>query len=92
LVLEPQEVLYAVKACAHIITQGLDKEIYCRLDEWRKLMDAWKTRGSAMTVREFEEEGDDADCVCFRVAAIREAWKTEKDAVEEREHPTVFLA
>jgi hypothetical protein len=31
---------------------------------------------------------DDADCICFRAAAIREAWQAEKDAVEEREHPT----
>jgi hypothetical protein len=46
-----------------------------------------------MTVREFEDGGDDADSACFRAAVIHEAWQVEKDAVEEQEHPTqVFLA
>jgi hypothetical protein len=58
LVLETPEVLYAVKACADIFTQELDKEVYCRLDVWRQLMNTWKTRGSAMTVREFEQDGE----------------------------------
>jgi hypothetical protein len=91
LVLETPELLYAARTCADIITQRLDKTIYCQLDEWRHLMDTWKIRGSAMIVREFEEEGDDTDSVGFRAAAIREAWQAEKDAVEEREHPMVFL-
>jgi hypothetical protein len=51
-------------------------------------MNTWKLRRQAMVVREFEVDGDDTDCACFRAAAIREAWQAEKDAVEEREHPT----
>jgi hypothetical protein len=46
----------------------------------------------AMAVREFEADGDDSDCACFRAAAIRKAWQAENHAVEERERPTVFLA
>jgi hypothetical protein len=41
-----------------------------------------------MRVREFDEGGDDADCIKYRMAAIRQDWQAEKDAVEEREHPT----
>jgi hypothetical protein len=52
------------------------------------MMNTWKDRGVQMTVREFEEEGDDADCLGYREAAIREACQAEKDAVEEWEHPT----
>jgi hypothetical protein len=65
---------------------------YCKLDGWRRLMDMWKLRRSAMVVREFEADGDDTDCACFRGAAIREAWQAEKDAAEERECPTTFPA
>jgi hypothetical protein len=43
-----------------------------------------------MTVREFEDDGDDADWACFRLAASQEAWQAEKDAVEEWVHPTEF--
>jgi hypothetical protein len=41
-----------------------------------------------MRVREFDEEGEDADCIAYRAAAIRQAWQAERYAVEEREHPT----
>jgi hypothetical protein len=41
-----------------------------------------------MRVREFDDEGEDADCRAYRAAAIRQAWQAERDAVEEREHPT----
>jgi hypothetical protein len=88
LVLETPEVMFAVKACADIITIGLDWQVYCQLDGWRCLMNTWKDRRAQMTSREFEEDGDDADCLGYRAAAVLEAWKVEKDAVEEWEHPT----
>jgi hypothetical protein len=91
LVLETAEVREAVKACADIIVQGWDKDIYCQLESWRRLMSTWKTRGSAMTVREFDDGGDDCDCARFRYAASQEAWQAEKEAVEEWSTPTVFL-
>jgi hypothetical protein len=90
LVLETYEVREAVKACADLITKGLDKDIYCKVESWRRLTDTWKTRGSAMVVREFEEDGDDSDCAGFRAAAIREAWQAEIDAVNEWTNPTTF--
>jgi hypothetical protein len=90
LVLETKEVYDAMRACADLIARGPDKEVYCSLDSWWKLMDTWKLRRSSMTVRAFEEDGDDSDCACFRAATIKEAWKAEKDAVVER--PVVFLA
>jgi hypothetical protein len=34
-----------MKACAGIITTGMDKEVFCKLDSWRRLMDACKMRG-----------------------------------------------
>jgi hypothetical protein len=72
---------------------NLDNTIYCQLESWRRLMGTWKTRGSAMTIREFDGDRDDADCACFRLAAGQEARQAENDAVEEQEHPTkVFLA
>jgi hypothetical protein len=43
-----------------------------------------------MTVREFEEDGEDTDCAGFRAAAIREAWQAEQDAVNEWANPTEF--
>jgi hypothetical protein len=85
LVLETPEVRNAVKTCADIIVRGLGQMVFCQLGEGRRLMDTWKIRGQAMVIREFEEEGDDADGVCFRAAAIREAWQAEKGAVERRE-------
>jgi hypothetical protein len=91
LTVETPEVLYAAKACADIITMGLDGQIHCQVEEWRQLMDTWKDRRCRMRVREFEEGGDDADHIAFREAAIREAWKVENDAVEELENPTGSL-
>jgi hypothetical protein len=66
LIVETLEVRQAVIACAAIITGGLDMEVFCQLEEWRHLMDTWKERGSQMRVREFEEHGEDEDCVGFR--------------------------
>jgi hypothetical protein len=80
LVMDTAEVREVVKACADIIAQGWDSQIYCQLETWRRLMDTRKSCGSAMTVREFEEDGDDCDCAYFRYAAEREAWQAEKDA------------
>jgi hypothetical protein len=79
LVIESADVREGVKMCGDIIVQGWDKTVYCQLDSWRRLMDTWKTRGSAMTIREFDDEGDDADCAFLRHAANREAWQAEKD-------------
>jgi hypothetical protein len=92
LVIETNEVREAVKMCVDIIVQGWDKTICCQLESWQRLMDTWKMCGSAMVIREFEDDGDDADCACSRLAASQEAWQAEKDAVEEQEHPTLFLA
>jgi hypothetical protein len=55
-------------------------------------MDTWKRCGSSMTVGEFGDGGDDSDCAGFRMAASREAWQAEKDAVEGPEHVVVFCA
>jgi hypothetical protein len=44
-----------------------------------------------MTVLEFDEEGEDADCIAYRAGAIRQTWQAERDAVEEREHSTPEL-
>jgi hypothetical protein len=52
LILETLEVMFAVKACADIITMGLDGQIYCQLEEWRRLMNIWKDHRVQMTVRE----------------------------------------
>jgi hypothetical protein len=92
LVLETPDVRESVKACADSIVKGLYNTVYCQLESWRRLMDTWKLKGSAMTVHGFEEDGDDTDCAGFRAAAIREAWKAEQDAVNEWEHATVFYA
>jgi hypothetical protein len=46
LIIEAKEVHEAVKMCA-------DNTIYCQLESWRRLMDMWKTRGSAKTIGEF---------------------------------------
>jgi hypothetical protein len=45
-----------------------------------------------MVIREFDDDGDDVNCACFRLAGSQEAWQAEKGALEEQEHPTVFLA
>jgi hypothetical protein len=90
LVLETPEVREAVKMCADMIVQGWNQTVYCQLEGWRRLMDTWKTRESAMTVHEFEEDGDDIDCSGFRAAAIREAWQTEQDEVNEWTNTTSF--
>jgi hypothetical protein len=82
LVFETKEVQKAVKACADIIVQRWDSKVYCQLESWRQLMYTCKQRGSSMTLGEFEDGGDDSDCACFRLAASREAWRAEKDAVE----------
>jgi hypothetical protein len=82
LVIDTTEAREAVKMCADIIVQGWDNTYYCQLESWRRLMGTWKRQGSSMSVREFEEEGDDSDCAGLGLAASREAWQTEKDAVE----------
>jgi hypothetical protein len=53
-------------------------------------MATWKQQGSSMTVAEFGDGGDKSDCACFRLAASREAWQADKDAVEEWTNPTSF--
>jgi hypothetical protein len=65
-IIETRDVPEAVKVCADIIVQGWDKQVYCQLETSRRLMDTWKTRGSSMVVREFEDDGEDIDCDCFR--------------------------
>jgi hypothetical protein len=90
LVIETNEIREAVKMCAGIIVQGWDKTGYCQLETWQQLMETWKRRGSTMIIREFNDDGDDADCACCRLAASPEAWQADKDALEEQEHPTVF--
>jgi hypothetical protein len=92
LIFETVEVREAVKACADIIVQGWDSQIYCQLESWRQLMGTWKRQGSSLTVGEFGDGGDDSDCACCRLAASRKAWQAQKEAAEEWEHPTVFLA
>jgi hypothetical protein len=53
-------------------------------------MGTWKQQRSSMTVGEFEDGGDDSDCAWFGLAASREAWQAERDAVEEWTNPTPF--
>jgi hypothetical protein len=65
LILGTPEAMFGAKACADIITMGLDREIFCQLEGWQRLMNTWKDRCVQMTVREFEEDGDEADCFCF---------------------------
>jgi hypothetical protein len=77
LVLETPEVMFAVKACVDIITIGLGREVFCQLEGWLRLMNTWQDLYVHMTVDEFEENGDETYCICFRAAAIREAWQAE---------------
>jgi hypothetical protein len=44
-----------------------------------------------MTGREFEEGGQDWDCIRLRMAAICEGNPAMADAIEARENPTGFL-
>jgi hypothetical protein len=92
LILETSEVCHAVMACADIISMKLDQQVFCQLEDWRKLMNTWRIQGTEMRVGRFEEEGLDVDCLRYRMPAIHQARQAEQDDNEEREHPTACLA
>jgi hypothetical protein len=92
LIFETKEVRDAVKACADIIVQGWDSKVDFQLEIWLRLLGTWKRQGSSMTVGEFEDGGGDSDCACFGMAASREVWQADKDAVNEWVHPREFYA
>jgi hypothetical protein len=83
-VVETREVLAGVKACADIITMHLGTQAYCQLKSWGDLIDTWMNKGQQMRIREFQEHGEDGDCVAFRSAAIRQARKAEQYGVVEQ--------
>jgi hypothetical protein len=44
-----------------------------QLDPWRSFMETWQRQGISGTVREFDKEGLDQECINMRMLALREA-------------------
>jgi hypothetical protein len=65
---------------------------YCMISEWRNLVNEWQRNGIQAQIREFDEEGQDGDCLKMRALAILEADQAFRDGIDQREHPTRFLA
>jgi hypothetical protein len=59
--------------------------------EWSHFMDTWKCQGTTGQIREFDEEGLDADCIQIRVLTLREAEESMERGVSERDNPSTFL-
>jgi hypothetical protein len=92
LIIETLDVHHALKAYADLIGHGWDQKYYCTVEEWRSLMGAWQRQCIQAQIREFEEEGQDSDCIKMRMLAIWEADQAMRDGVADRDHPTGFLA
>jgi hypothetical protein len=55
-------------------------------------MNTWLSQGTIGTVRKFEEDGQDSDCIKMRMLAIWEAQEDMTSGISERDHPSTFLA
>jgi hypothetical protein len=94
LMIYTEEVHRKLAASAHIMAmRGQDMTtMYCSIPEWCRFMNTWLSQGTMGTVREFEEEGQDSDCIKMRMLAIWEAQEAVTIGVGERDFPSTFLA
>jgi hypothetical protein len=72
LIVETPEVHDAIKGCADLLLHGWGQKVYCTVSEWINLMEVWKQKCTQTTVREFEEHGQDSDCIKMRSLAVFE--------------------
>jgi hypothetical protein len=56
------------------------------------MMGTSKRKGTQMTVREFDEDRSDGDCIRFHIAVIWEANQAMADAIEARDNHIDCLA
>jgi hypothetical protein len=92
LVVETPDVYHSIRGRVDLMTRKLDQKFHCTVPEFVSLMRTWENQGTQTSVREFDEEGLDADCIKMHMFAIREADQAMRDAVNHRDHPTGFLA
>jgi hypothetical protein len=92
LIVETLGVYDAIKGCVDLLEHGWDQQYYCTVPDWRNLMGVWKRQCTQTTIREFEEHGQDRDCIKMRMLAIWEADQAMRDGISQREHPTGFFA
>jgi hypothetical protein len=89
---EIPEVHEAIKGCVDLLNHKWDPKIYCSVSEWRNLMGICEWQYVGSRVREFDEQGQDSDCIKYGMAALWDADQAMRDSISERENPTGFLA
>jgi aspartate/tyrosine/aromatic aminotransferase len=88
---ETEETHHALKGCADILDHRWKKEVYITLPTWRNFMATWVRKGTQGTVRQFDEEGLDRDCIKMRMLAIWEAEEATRSGEESWNNPEVLL-
>jgi hypothetical protein len=91
-IVETEEVHYALKGCGDIIRYRQQANVMISTPAWQRFMGTWKSQGTAGQIREFDEEGLDADCIKMRMLGLWEADEAMNSGVSERDQPTTFLA
>jgi hypothetical protein len=92
LVIETEEVHHALHGCADIARRMQQANVMISVPACQRFMETWQNQGTTGQIREFDEEGLDADCIKIRRLALWEADEAMNCLVSERDHPSSFLA
>jgi hypothetical protein len=87
LIVGTKAMLQSLGSCADIIMQTWDVDQYCQHQGWKEVVTVWKNQMINTTVREFDEEGADAENAPFQELAMKEAIQAVKDGMTNRAIP-----
>jgi hypothetical protein len=91
MIIESEDVHEAWGECVYIKEHNLDPSTQIRDEHWFSAYCAWIQRGYSGMFREFDEEGQNSECIEMRMQALWSAEEMTRAGIYFWEHPEEFL-